>query len=258
MRLSQMQDIGGCRAVLGSVGQVRQLVSRYKASDIKHKLVAEDDYITTPKRSGYRSHHLIYRYFSDKKATHNGLKIEVQMRSQLQHAWATAVEIVGTFIQQALKSSIGEEDWLRFFALMGTALAQRENSPAVPGTPEDSRTLKDELRSYASKLDVAQRLQAYGAAVQVVDLGEVDDADYYLLELDPHAMRVNVIGYRQSELGKASNDYLVVEKKISGTGNDAVLVSADSMLSLRRAYPNYFLDTNRFVEAVATAIGYDE
>jgi (p)ppGpp synthase/HD superfamily hydrolase len=119
MKLSQMQDIGGCRAVAESVGAVKKISERIKNSDIKHKLICEDDYIKSPKQSGYRSSHLIYKFFSDKKETHNGLRIEIQIRSQLQHAWATAVEIAGTFIHQALKSSQGESDWLRFFALMG-------------------------------------------------------------------------------------------------------------------------------------------
>lgn len=254
MKLSQMQDIGGCRAVVSSVTQVRELIKRYKASDIKHKLLNEDDYIQCPKASGYRSFHLIYRYFSDKKATHNGLRIEVQIRSQLQHAWATAVETVGTFIRQALKSSQGEADWLRFFTLMGTALAIRENTPRVPGTPTDDDELKRELQAFAQKLDVARRLRAYGEALNTVDQLEVADADYYLLELDPVAMRVSVFGYTQGELAKASNDYLAIEKRSRGTGTDAVLVSVESMASLRRAYPNYFLDTAKFVEAVNLAI----
>jgi hypothetical protein len=45
IRLSQMQDIGGCRAVVSSVSKVRQLVAAYKTSDIKHKLDHIDDYI---------------------------------------------------------------------------------------------------------------------------------------------------------------------------------------------------------------------
>jgi hypothetical protein len=240
---------------VGSVTQVRELVKRYKASDIKHKLLSEDDYIASPKISGYRSFHLIYRYFSDKKATHNGLRIEVQIRSQLQHAWATAVETVGTFIQQALKSSQGEADWLRFFTLMGTALAIREDSPRVPNTPLDNADLKDQLQAFAHKLDVARRLTAYGEALNTVDQLAIGDADYYLLELDPVAMKVSVAGYQQKELGKASADYLAMEKKIRGTGTDAVLVSVESMASLRKAYPNYFLDTAKFVEAVKLAIG---
>jgi ppGpp synthetase/RelA/SpoT-type nucleotidyltranferase len=75
-----------------------------------------DDYILSPKNSGYRSVHLLYKYNSDKKAPsiYNGLFIEVKIRSRLQHAWATAVETVVTFLQQALKSSQGEEEWLRF------------------------------------------------------------------------------------------------------------------------------------------------
>ena len=254
MKLSQMQDIGGCRAVVEDVKKVRKLVERYQTSDIKHKLLGQDDYIKEPKGSGYRSVHLIYKFFSDKKATHNGLRIELQFRSQLQHAWATAVETVGTFTKQALKSSQGEGDWLRFFALMGTALAERENCPPVPGTPSNGSELKSELRDYAQKLDVTSRLQAFGAALQTVEGLEIGkDTDYYLLELDPSAMKINVLGYRRKDLERATKDYLNAEKNLS-ENSDAVLVSVESMASLRRAYPNYFLDTNRFVEAVNMAL----
>ena len=142
------------------------------------------------------------------------LKIEVQIRSQLQHAWATAVETVGTFIRQALKSSIGEDDWLRFFALMGTALAERENSPAVPDTPTNARVLKRELREYAQRLDVTARLQAYGEALHNIE-SLPTEADYYLLELDPSAMQVRVTGYKQKDLAVATNAYLAVEKAIA-------------------------------------------
>jgi ppGpp synthetase/RelA/SpoT-type nucleotidyltranferase len=254
MKLSQMQDIGGCRAVLEDVKQVNIVIENYKKSDIKHKLLDQDDYIKTPKSSGYRSVHLIYKFFSDKKATHNGLRIELQFRSQLQHAWATAVETVGTFTKQALKSSQGEADWLRFFALMGTAIAIRENCPPVPGTPSEQAELKTVLREYAEKLDVAQKLQAFGAALQTVEgMDAGRDSNYYLLELDPSAMKINIVGYRRSDLERATRDYLDAEKSLSGN-SDAVLVSVESMASLRRAYPNYFLDTNRFVEAVNLAL----
>lgn len=253
MKLSRMHDVGGCRAVVSSAKLVTQLVRHYMSSDIKHKLLREDDYITKPKSSGYRSHHLIYGYYSDKKATHNGLRIEMQFRSQLQHAWATAVETVGTFIRQALKSSVGESEWLRFFALMGTAMAIRENTPPVPNTPTDEDELKGEIRDYAKRLDVASRLQTYGAALQTVE-EPVADAEYYLLELDTSAMRVNVLGYTKRELTKAQIDYLSAEKQIAGASGDAVLVSVDSMAALRRAYPNYFLDTKRFLEEVERAI----
>ena len=52
MKLSQMQDIGGCRAVVSSVAEVYEVVKNYKGSDIKHKLLNERDYIKAPRRSG--------------------------------------------------------------------------------------------------------------------------------------------------------------------------------------------------------------
>lgn len=231
MKLSQMQDIGGCRAVVGSVDDVQKVLARYRASDIKHKLITVDDYIENPKPSGYRSLHLVYKYFSDRKATHNGLRIELQIRSQLQHAWATAVETVGTFIRQALKSSQGEEEWLRFFALMGGALAQREGSAQVPEVPSSPAELKTELRELAANLDVTARLQAFGSALNSVQSLD-EDADYYLLELDPSAMSIRVQGYLQRELPQATARYLEIEEAIRDTNSDAVLVSVDSWLHL--------------------------
>jgi hypothetical protein len=44
---------------------------------------------------------------------------------------------------------------------------------------------------------------------------------------------------------------LEVEKRIKEVpGSDAVLVSVDSMESLRPAYPNYFLDTGVFLRTM--------
>ncbi|WP_457767666.1 RelA/SpoT domain-containing protein [Cyanobium sp. ULC082] len=72
---------------------------------LKHKLLRVDNYQAEPKPSGYRGIHLIYRYRSNKSETYNGLLLEVQIRSPLQHAWATAVETVGTFLKQSLKGT---------------------------------------------------------------------------------------------------------------------------------------------------------
>jgi hypothetical protein len=253
MKLSQMQDIGGCRGILPNAAQVLQLVKLFKNSKMKHALYDVDDYIASPQRSGYRGVHLKYRYFSDKRTTYNGLRIEIQLRSQLQHAWATAVETVGTFIRQALKSSQGEKEWLQFFALMGSALAHRERTTSVPDTPV-GRQLTRDLRRLAKELNVESRLGTYGAAIQTLSSG-AKDAHYYLLKLDPAKQQVTVTGYAANELDKASREYLRVEKEIQAKGiSDAVLVSVDSVDALRRAYPNYFLDTGLFIDALDRAL----
>jgi ppGpp synthetase/RelA/SpoT-type nucleotidyltranferase len=253
LTLSEMQDIGGCRAIVGSVDHVRQLVDLYKSGDIKHKLDQENDYIGIPKPSGYRGVHLIYRYFSDRNKTYNGQKIEMQLRSRLQHAWATAVETVGAFTRQALKTSQGEKQWLRFFALMGTDIALREKTAPVPDTPTNNAELRQELREYAEKLDVEQRLHAFGTAVHATETAS-KDAHYFLLRLDPSTKQLSIRGYLFAERDKASSDYLATERAIQQSGADAVLVSVESLEALRRAYPNYFLDTDVFIELVKKAI----
>jgi Region found in RelA / SpoT proteins len=250
MKLTQMQDIAGCRAVMGSARTVYELVEVYKQSDLKHKLLPIDDYIIKPRSSGYRGVHLIYSYFSDKNETHNGLKVELQFRSPLQHAWATAVETVGTFLGQALKSSLGEDSWLRFFALMGSYIANREKTAPVPGTPTDLNELRSEIRDQETRLGVISHLKAYRTGLEVTR--EHKGAKYYLLTLDIAKSMLNVRSYSGSELEQALHQAGAVEGK---EGFDVVLVSVSSLKTLRRAYPNYFADTDAFLTIVQEAAG---
>src|SRR5438128_9802561 len=48
MKLSQMQDVGGCRAVVSDCAKAYAVHRAYRKSRIKHRLVREDDYIATP------------------------------------------------------------------------------------------------------------------------------------------------------------------------------------------------------------------
>jgi hypothetical protein len=254
IKLSVMQDIGGARAVLSSVQEVEALVNYYTTkSRAKHHLVRQDPYILEPKRSGYRGVHLVYSY--DGIQDWNGLKVEIQIRSRLQHAWATAVETVGTFTRQALKSSQGEADWLRFFALMSSALALREGTPMVPQTPEDPDALRKELRRYAKKLRVIEQLKWYGTTLDHVEktMPGVKGGHIFLLELDFDEQQLSIWDFENSL--QATEQYDAVERAIEGQPNrDAVLVTVESIAALQRAYPNYFLDTTAFLESVQEAI----
>ena len=264
MKLSQMQDIGGCRAVVNSMSALRTLLKLYRESNIKHQLATFDDYIGQPRSSGYRGYHLVYRYRSDKlpKMIYNDLKIELQLRSQYQHAWATAVETVGTFIGHALKSSIGPERWLRFFQLMGSAIAIREDTPIVPGIGEDTSALYEELQHQANNLNVAYTLGTFSSAIQTLPRMSAEQqsrAYYYLLRLNALTGELTVEGFAKNEAENASSKYLEVEKEVRTTsGLDAVLVSVDSLSALERAYPNYFGDTRVFVELMNQALSGQE
>lgn len=259
MKLSQMQDLGGCRAIFQNAADVRRAIDYYvHKSAIKHERVSVDDYLQSPKPSGYRGAHLVYRYFSDKnKTAYNGLKIELQLRSRYQHAWATAVETVGTFSGQALKSSLGSEEWQRFFALMASVIALREKSNPVPGTPVDKKELVAELKHYAKSLHVEHRLREYSRALHKISsaAAQIAGAYIYLMELDPAAGTLEISGFKASEREIADQRYAEAEIRQKGhPGRDAVLVSVESVNSLHKAYPNYFADTRVFLELMSQAV----
>jgi hypothetical protein len=262
MKLSQMQDIGGCRAVVEDIDSVVRLVKVYtkgrsKNPTKRHEFLNSKDYILNPKVDGYRGVHLIYRYrtASRKHAVYGGLKIEIQLRSKLQHAWATAVETVSIFTGQALKSSRGEADWHRFFALMSSAMALRERQPLVPGTPANKIELVAELRVLTAKLNVVNALRGWSYALKQLPEKNVTDAVVFLLVLDAVAYTLSTKGFKKEELPQASEAYLAVEKSTaSSPGTQAVLVSLDSVHAIRSAYPNYFLDTSAFLTALNVAI----
>lgn len=250
MNMAQIQDIGGCRAIMRDVSEVDNLVNTYRheSRGIKHKLVKEQDYIFEPKPSGYRGIHLIYKYRSDKIKAYDDMRIEIQVRTLIQHAWATAVEIVGTFIKQSLKSSQGEQDWLRFFALMSSAMAIAEGKPIVPNTPDTLEDLRKEIIHLSNKLDVEGHLDTFKQSIEVLGGDKrIAKAHYYLLELDASQGRVIIKSYAQTQLETASRDYMTLEKRIANENRDAVLVSADSIEALKLAFPNYYLDADLFL-----------
>jgi hypothetical protein len=250
MNVSRMQDLGGCRAVLVDVPSVYEVVDSFLTAQHKHKLVRQDDYIQSPKASGYRGVHMVYAYRSDKTETWNGLSIEVQIRSLLQHAWATAVETVGLFTNQALKSSVGETDWLRFFQVMSSMIAINEGQPTLAETSSDVRELKVELKDLAKKLNVVERLESYAQLLQQSE-EHMARARFVILTLQIEEQRLTIRGYRKQDDAAAA---YAEQEALSGDGVDVVLVAVSSIAGLRSAYPNYFLDTTRFVKVLREAL----
>lgn len=118
MKLANMQDIGGCRAVLDSIDEVRRVQKRLKSRALKIY-----DYIEHPRPSGYRGVHVIVQY--DDRLT------EVQLRTRVMHEWAYTVERLSGRLGVDLKSGKGPPpvlDWLR---AVSQAMALDETGEAV-------------------------------------------------------------------------------------------------------------------------------
>jgi len=255
MQLARMQDIGGLRAVVGSVAKVRRLEEEYRNTRFDHILTNSKNYIDEPKADGYRSVHLVYRYQNDRVPAYNGLLIELQLRTELQHAWATAVETMGTFLGQALKSGMGEEQWRQFFAQASAALAIIEKTVPVSGFENAGRdAVFSGLAKTEAKLRVLEKLQGFAVAADHITT-ERGQGVYHLITLDSGRRTVTIRPYPKADLEQATADYSQVEKQTKvGEQVEAVLVAAGPVDALRKAYPNYFLDTQVFVRKMRAVV----
>lgn len=120
MSLGRMADIGGCRAVLSDIDEVRRVEARYRGLG---RTVRVRDYIEQPKPDGYRALHVIVKY--------HGRLIEVQLRTQVQHEWAYTVESVTSRFGLDIKAGGGPPPVRDWFAAVSEAMALEERGEPV-------------------------------------------------------------------------------------------------------------------------------
>ncbi|NQZ85007.1 MAG: RelA/SpoT domain-containing protein [Nanoarchaeales archaeon] len=252
MNLTQMQDIAGCRTVMSNLELANKLYEdEYLNSDLKHKKVNEKNYNLNPKSDGYRGIHLVYKYHSDKnKEDFNGLLVEIQIRSKIQHIWATSVETVDFFTKQAIKSNEGEYDWVFFFKLVSSAFAKLEGCPIIEGTPYDEKELYLKIKEFEKKLNVITRLEKWGSSLKYFEkISDKHNSKFFLLQLDTIQDTLNITSYKKNQEEFALKDYAIAEKKVINRDEyDIVLVGVDNLKDLKSAYPNYFIDTREFLK----------
>jgi hypothetical protein len=263
LNLTQIQDIGGCRAVIRDIRRFDQLHLRYldrltSCLDGKSYLNGEpNDYVTSPKEDGYRGIHYVFRYLSETEEykCFDDMKIEIQIRTNAQHIWATAVEIVDFFTDEGLKTDIDRNQstpqWKRFFKLMGNVIAFDEERPLVPGTPTDRRQLISELRDLCKAFHIIDKLEGYSATVTRITTSQnAPKSGAYLVVLNVDKRTLRIMSYNQ-----AADNYLRKEREYLENPLVQVLqADASSLNQLMKAYPNYELDTKEFVDTVKKAL----
>ena len=169
----------------------------------------------------------------------------MQIRSRLQHAWATAVEAVGMVRREDLKAGEGDPDWLRLFTLMSSEFAELEDSPVVSGT-EDRYARIQEIKALDYKLGAARFLDGINSAIRATEY-LLPSHSHFLIQYDWKQNTVAVKGFSSAITG--SQQYTVEEN--DHRDRNSVLVEVDKAENLREAYPNYFLDVSAFAESVS-------
>ena len=244
MNVVTMQDLGGCRVILPPIEEVFQLRKELKNQKRSRNIIKREyDYLNSnpgPQKSGYRGIHLVYGYMASKEE-YQGYQVELQIRTALEHSWATAVETIDLFSGNRIKYSSASEEYIRYFVLVSSLMALEEGSALVPGTTSNMDDLIHELFRLERKLNILQMLESYKAVVN--EHSKSNKKSYLTLELDRDRKNLNVNMHKNISEAESRINEIELE---DDSNIDAVLINVGKIDMLRGAYPNYFADTEKF------------
>ncbi|MFT6659567.1 MAG: ppGpp synthetase/RelA/SpoT-type nucleotidyltransferase [Maritalea sp.] len=241
--LSTMHDIAGVRLIFRNEQELWQFRGKMDASRAKHKRthdLARFDYIANPKNTGYRGVHDVFERqvgAADKSSAWNGMKFEVQLRTTVQHAWATAVEVYDSVQQARFKFEDSKNDAYRQFLLISEMFARvhEGKNSCLPNLADKELTQqcaaleqKTGMIAMFRSLSIAQ---TYDALKQNSILQRRKDGTLYVWPF--------------RNLSRAIQAISDIEAR-DETAN-AVLVAAKTPLHIREAFRNYFDDTSDFL-----------
>lgn len=127
--LSRLQDIGGCRVVVGNPEALRDLEERIRREYGAQLDNRGRDYIVAPRPSGYRALHMIVR------ESNSGLKVEIQLRTEIMHEWAQLVESFSSVFADDFKQE-GTHPVQEFMTLQSKLMAHKEELGPMPTQDE--------------------------------------------------------------------------------------------------------------------------
>lgn len=242
MQLARMDDIAGCRLIFQDIQTLIEFRETLHKAHFNHKLrngLDKYDYIKTPKNTGYRGIHDIYEYKvnSDAGEELDGLYLEIQYRTLVQHAWATAVEVIGFITESQPKFQQGDLRYERAMALSGEIMARAFESSRGAFPILDDRTVVEDFLKLDKELRLLNTLRGLNAADK-----EVTDRKNAILIFSSNR-ELEVRTFRDAT--DALRALFDLEREFPES--DVVLVKADTSEDVRLAFRNYFSDAQDFI-----------
>ena len=244
MRLSSMQDIAGVRIVVKNLDQLEKAeksIIRWKGL-LKNKT---KDYVKCPKPDGYRGKHFIFK--------HDGMFVEVQLRTVAQHVWATAVETTDMFHETSIK--MGEDDtyWSDFFRNVSGAFAMIEDGSRKTSQKEFSKKCA-EIKKITKKYKILHSIETMKLSEEINKIMMKEDKKgvgrYVILNLDYKKKKCDAYVFKEDHYQKAVKKYQDLEKNLKKEQN-VVLIAINDIKEIEEAYPNYALKLDAFQRLLA-------
>lgn len=245
MLLSRMDDVAGCRLIFKDIKELNYFRNEFHKAHFNHKRrneIDKYDYIKQPKNTGYRGIHDVYVY--DVKSIQGqpltGLLVEIQYRTLVQHAWATAVEIIGFITESQPKFQKGDKRYEMAMALASEILARAFEKLKGPLPEMKDREVVEKFLKLDKELGLLKMLKGLNAADK-----EVSNKRNFIL-IFGGTSELQIKSFKDAT--DALRELFELEKQMPG--NDIVLVKADTSDEIRQAFRNYFSDARDFIDHV--------
>jgi putative GTP pyrophosphokinase len=243
MQLSRMDDIAGCRLIFKDVETLAAFRADFHKARFNHKRrndLDKYDYLKSPKNTGYRGIHDVYEYNVKSEVGKDlaGLYLEIQYRTLVQHAWSTAVEVIGFITESQPKFQQGDHRYEKAMALASEILARAYEDSKGPFPELKDRDIVAEFLQLDHDLGLLNTLRGLNAADKAVT--ERRNA----ILIFSGSRELDVRTYRDST--EALRALFDLEKEFPDC--DVVLVRADTSDDVRLAFRNYFSDARDFIE----------
>lgn len=245
MQLARMDDVAGCRLIFKDIKSLNRFRSDFHKARFHHKRKNNPDkynYIINPKNTGYRGIHDVYSYDVNSQAGKplKGLLVEIQYRTEVQHAWATAVEVIGFITENQPKFEQGDDRYKHAMALASEILARAYEDKNGTFPEKSDVDVVKEFLAIDAKLSLLEMLRGLNAASTEVS------ANRNSILIFHESSELEVRTYRSAT--EALSALFDLEKEYPSI--DIVLVKADTSEEVRFAFKNYFSDARDFISLV--------
>ena len=249
MQLGRMDDVAGCRLTFPSIADLYEFRSTFHRSRFKHQLKNDKDkydYIAHPKLSGYRGIHDVYAYDVNSIAGSHlkGLLIELQYRTQSQHAWATANELIGFLTESQPKFERGDPRYRRLMKLASEVIARTFEGRTSSLPDATDKEVVSEFLELDSELRLMQMLRGLNVTHQVIADKKNSILIFGEYEDGAELLEIQTFKYATEALRA------LFKLEIDNPDKDIVLVRGDSPEAVRESFRNYFSDATHFVDLI--------
>lgn len=264
-KLDRIHDIAGTRIIFENIKSLEDYIDILENTELVNfkEKINEDknryNYIKNPKSDGYRSIHKVFYYSSnipystlnEKSFNLENKKIELQLRTRLQHIWATTVEIYDIINKSNIKTGTHNKLETKeglFFKNCSLVFEGIESNDV-----EKIKININEIFRDKDLVEIYNRLKGIKNIKNIQLPKTLGSDEVFILITDLNKGKTTFFTTDPIEKNDKQDTFLInasyrrLEEKNTKGEYILLLLTLGDIKKLKNVYPNYFLNTNKFI-----------